>query len=190
MKFLMTAIALVSFSAFAADKSSPEMMKKWEEYSTPGEQHKFLSGFEGNWTYTQKMWQTKDAKPEEATGTATMKMVMGGRYLQQEVKGTAMGQPYEGMGFTGYDNLKKETTSTWMDNMGTGLLTGEGKVDLKKKTITEEGEFTCPMEKDNDADYRSEWVSKDKDTMTFTMYSDAGGKGEFKMMEMTYKRTK
>lgn len=191
MKTILFAVCLMlSLSVSAEDKNKEEMMKKWQEYATPTEVHKFLATAAGKWTYVSKMWESKDAKPEESKGTATMKMIMGGRYLQQEIKGTAMGQPFEGMGFTGYDNLKKRTNSTWMDNMGTAIMSGNGEVNVEKKTITESGEFTCPMEKDGSAEYRSEWMITDKSNMTFTMFNKMDGKEEFKMMEMTYKRTK
>ncbi len=191
MKTILFALGLMlSVSVYAEDKSKEEMMKKWQEYSTPTDVHKFLATSAGKWSYTSKMWESKDGKPEESKGTATMKMIMGGRYLQQEIKGKMMGQPFEGLGFTGYDNLKKRTNSTWMDNMGTSMMTGHGEVNVEKKTITESGEFTCPMEKDGTAMYRSEWVMTDKNNMTFTMYSTMEGQEEFKAMEMTYKRTK
>lgn len=191
MKVILSVVCLMlSLSLCADDKMKEEMMKKWTEYSTPSEAHKFLATAAGKWSYTSKMWESKESKPEESRGTATMKMIMGGRYLQQEVKGKAMGQPFEGMGFTGYDNLKKRTNSTWMDNMGTAIMSGNGTLNMETKTISEEGEFTCPMEKDSTAKYRSEWVMTDKNNMTFTMFSTMEGKEEFKAMEMTYKRTK
>ncbi len=33
-----------------------------------------------------------------------------------------MGMPFEGMGIDGYDNLAKQYVSTWVDNMGTGIM--------------------------------------------------------------------
>lgn len=188
LKILFSLMTLVSLTAFAADKAQEEMMKKWTEYSTPSETHKFLATMEGNWTYTQKMWEPQQEKPQESKGSATFKMILGGRYLQQEVKGEVMGQPYEGMGLTGYDNLKKKTISTWADNMGTSILTGSGEINLKKKAIAESGSFTCPMDKDNTAEYRSDWVMNDKNKMTFTMYNKFDGMKEMKMMEMVYTR--
>lgn len=191
MKGLLFAlITLFTVTAHAEDMNKDEMMKKWKEFSTPGEAHKFLGTFAGKWTYTSKSWESKDAKAEESTGKATMKMIMGGRYLQQDVKGKMMGMNYEGMGITGYDNLKKKTITTWMDNMGTGMVVGSGDLDLQKKLITEQGEFSCPMEADSSRNYRSEWSVLDKNTMTFTMYHTPAGKDEMKMMEMVYKRAK
>lgn len=189
-KYLIVFMAFFSLSLMAEEVNKEEMMKKWQEFSTPGEPHKFLSSMAGKWKYTSKMWESKDAKAEESSGTATMKMVMGGRFLQQEIKGKAMGQPFEGLGFTGYDNLKKKTVSTWLDSMGTSILTGTGDLNTATKTVSESGQFTCPMEKDQTADYRSEWVMVDKNTMTFTMYNKRDGKEEFKAMEMNYQRAK
>lgn len=191
MKMIFAALTLTaSLTLHAEEMNKEEMMKKWKEYSTPAAEHKFLGTMAGKWNYTSKMWEGKDAKPEETKGTATMKMIMGGRYLQQDVKGMAMGQPFEGMGLTGFDNLKKRTTSTWMDSMGTAILTGHGTLDMEKKTISETGEFTCPMEKDQTGEYRSEWLVTDKNNMTFTMYNKMDGKEEFKSMEMIYTRKK
>lgn len=193
---LCSSVLFLSFSLIALaeepkmDAQKEEMMKKWEEYSTPGEEQKMLSTYEGNWTYTSKSWEKPDAKPEETKGTSSFKMIMGGRYLQQNVKGTAMGQPFEGQGTIGFDNAKERFDSTWMDSMGTGIMKGEGTYDKNKKIISEFGEFTCPMDDDKTAQYRSEWKLKDKNNMTFTMYAKGmnGIEKEFKMMEMNYKR--
>ena len=51
---------------------------------------------------------------------------MGGRYLEQRFKGDIMGMPFEGIGYTGYDNVKKQYWGTWMDNMSTGMMTSTG----------------------------------------------------------------
>ena len=188
-KILFYVLILAAFNSFADDKSKDEMMKKWQEFSTPSAEHKFLATMVGNWTYTQKMWEPGQSKAEEAKGTAKMKMILGGRYLQQDIKGTAMGMPYEGTGLTGYDNLKKKTVSTWADNMGTSILHGSGTLNIDKKIMSEEGQFTCPMVTDNTANFRSDWIVNDKNTMTFIMFNKIDGK-EHKMMEMIYKRVK
>lgn len=189
---LLLSLSMVAFAEEATmDPQQQEAMKKWEEYATPGEQQKMLQTYEGNWTYKSKSWEKPDSKKaEESTGTSSFKMVLGGRFLQQEVKGTAMGQPFEGHGMIGYDNVRERYDSTWMDSMGTGIMKGEGTYDKKSKTITDFGEFTSPTDADKTAQYRSEWKLKDKDNMTFTMYVKGMNniEKEYKMMEMTYKR--
>lgn len=49
-------------------------------------------------------------------------MIMGGRYLVEELEGQTWEQPFQGMGITGYDNVAQQYMNTWVDNMGTGIL--------------------------------------------------------------------
>ncbi|MES3038275.1 MAG: DUF1579 domain-containing protein, partial [Bdellovibrionota bacterium] len=119
----------------AADKSAQmdpkmqEMMKKYEAASKPGEPHKVLAGIAGNWKTVSQMWHSPDGKPETSKGSANLKMILGGRWLQQEFKGSAMGQPFQGIGMIGYDNVKQKYVTNWYDSMSTGTLTTEGEFD-------------------------------------------------------------
>ena len=199
MKLLSLMVLTLSLSIghVLADDKKPmdpkheEMMKKFHEYATPGEAHNVLKDLAGKWTYTTKYWESASAKPHESKGSAKMKMILGGRYLQQEIKGKGMDKmEFEGMGLVAYDNTKKKYITTWIDNMGTGIMQGEGDFDASTKMLTEKGEFTCPLTADKSANYRGEWILTDKKNMTYNMY----GKGmmdegkEFKMMEIIYKR--
>lgn len=122
------------------------MMEKWKEFATPNENHKVLDTLVGSWDHTVKWWMSPGGNPEESKGTSEIKWIMGGRYLQQLVQGTSMGQPFEGMGITGYDNAKKEYNSIWIDNMGTGIMMTTGNYDPNTKTLTELGKYTDPIE--------------------------------------------
>ena len=77
--------------------------------------------------------------PMESTGTAEMKMLLDGRFLQQEFTGDMMGQPFSGIGTDGYDNLRKKYVTTWIDTMGTGIFFMEGTASADGKTITLKG---------------------------------------------------
>jgi len=81
---------------------------EWVQYSTPGAEHKALEQFVGTWDTSVKMWMAPGAQPQESTGTAENKMTLGGRFLEQHYEGTMMGQPFTGMGYTGYDLYKKD----------------------------------------------------------------------------------
>ena len=76
----------------------------------------------------------------ESAGTAEMKMLLDGRFLQQEFTGDMMGQPFSGIGIDGYDNLAKKYVSTWIDTMGTRIFSMEGKASGDGKTITQKGQ--------------------------------------------------
>lgn len=173
----------------AADPKMQEMMAKFKDYATPGEPHKILAGMAGNWKYKSKFWESAESKPQESSGTSTMKMILGGRWLQQDIKGEAMGQPFNGMGLTGYDNVKKKYESLWFDTMGTGVMHGEGSFDAGSKTLKDSGAYSCPLT-GKDRSYRGEWKIVDKNNMVYSMYGsgmDPSGP-EFKTMEMTFTR--
>src|SRR5262245_11237121 len=129
MKTLLLSFVLCG-AVFAADApqgtEKAEMMKKWKEYATPGAAHKVLAGMAGNWTYTSTWWESASSKPETAKGTSTMKMILGGRWLQHTTHSKAMGMPFEGLGLTGYDNIKGKYETLWLDSMATGLMHGTG----------------------------------------------------------------
>lgn len=179
-------------TAATADAKKQEMMHKWQEYATPGAAHKVLEPMVGEWNYTSKMWQTPKAKTEESTGTATMKWTMGGRFLEQEFKGQAMGQPFEGRGMIGYNNLEKTYETNWMDSMGTGMMfSKKGTFDARANALKDSGSMACPMSEGKMHDYRSEWKIKGKNNLLFTMWTtDLESGKEFKQMEITLKRNK
>ena len=62
------------------------------------------------------------APDQVSTATSVHRLVLGGRFLEQIYKGTSMGMPFEGMGFTGYDNVQQKYVGCWMDTFGTGLM--------------------------------------------------------------------
>lgn len=122
----------------------------------------------------------------ESTGTAEMKMLLNGRFLQQELTGTMMGEPYTGIGLTAYDNLRKRYVTTWMDSGGTGIFTMDGTASADGKTITLKGSHALPG--GGQMTHRAVWKIVDGNTQTFDMYGTFPGGKETKMMEMTYTR--
>ena len=118
------------------------MAAKMKEYGTPGPAHKQLDPLVGRWNVAVKMFEPGNPTPSESKGTSDVKWIMDGRFLEENVKGEWMGQPFEGVGTIGYDNLKKSYVSTWHDNMSTGIMNAEGTYDASAKSFTYTGE--CP----------------------------------------------
>ncbi len=67
------------------------MMEVYKKVATPGAPHKLLAGLEGTWITRTKSWMEPDKPPVEMTGTCEQKVLLGGRYLQQEYTGDMMG---------------------------------------------------------------------------------------------------
>jgi hypothetical protein len=170
-------------------KMDSAMMKLWMDYATPGEVHQMLAKDDGEWEGEITQWMDPAAPPTKSKGIATNKMILGGRYQQSEHKSCFGGQPFEGTSIVGYDNAKKVFVSSWVDNMGTGVMHMEGPWDAATKTIRLKGQCTNPMSGKN-MTIREEFTYIDDNTQKMTMYSpDMKGK-EFKSMEILLKRKK
>lgn len=184
-QFLLPALLFIANSnLFAQD----DMMKIWEAYMTPGQMHEMLAKQSGDWVFESKMWMDPNAEPEIYKGTATISMILGGRYQEMKTFGEMMGMQMEGRSITAYDNGKKEFISTWIDNFGTGLMLTTGKYDEATNSVVMTGKMYEPM---SGTDMNVKTVGKfiDENKSTFEMYMIMGDQ-EFKTMELTYTRKK
>lgn len=184
-----TAVATETAEA-AKPMDSAAMMKAWEAYATPGEAHKMLAMDNGNWDCESTMWMgPDDQKPMKTKMAATSKMVMGGRYQESRYSGNMMGQPFEGVATVGYNNASKKYESTWIDNMGTGVMTMSGTFDQATKTMNMSGECVDPMSGQNKK-MRETFTMVDDNTRKMEMFdTDPSGK-EYKSMEIIMTRKK
>ncbi len=112
---------------------------------------------------------------------------MGGRYLVDKTRGSFEGQPFEGMGTTGYDNSLKKYLATWIDNMGTGIMVGEGDYDPEKKQWTYQTKGTDPIA-GKSIKMRSIERIVDSNKWVMESYRPGPDGKEFKTMEITYQR--
>jgi hypothetical protein len=185
-------ITLIISPALAKDKKAEKpmdpqaMMELWQKLAAPGEPHKQLESLAGSWTTQTKEWMEPGKPPMESSGTVEMKSILGGRFLQQEFTGSMMGQPYSGIGTTGYDNLRKKYVSTWIDSMGTGIFLMEGTASADGKTITLKGGHDEPG--GGHMTHRAIWKLVDDNTQIFEMYGTHKGEKEMKGMEIVYTR--
>ena len=163
------------------------MMELMAKYSTPGAEHKALEQFVGTWDTSAKMWHAPGTPPQESTGTAENKMTLGGRFLEQKFEGTMMGQPFTGMGYTGYDLYKKEYVGNWMDSMGTTIMRSTGKADPSGKSMTFTGTMDDYMAKKS-MPFKETLKVVDNDHHVFEMWYPGPDGKMFKMMEITYTR--
>jgi hypothetical protein len=171
--------------------SQEEMTKRWQDSMTPGDSHKALESFVGSWTTQSSVWMDGPEKPPSVSpGTAEVKWVLGGRFLQMEMTGEMMGMPMNGIGFTGYDNFKKKYINFWIDNTATAMFTSEGTVSKDGKVFTYLGKMDDPVtqEKNKPVKYIQTIVGSDKHIFEIHDMSIKGGKT--KVVEMVYERKK
>ncbi|MEW5700660.1 MAG: DUF1579 domain-containing protein [Candidatus Zixiibacteriota bacterium] len=166
------------------------MMEAMLKYSTPGPEHKFLEKLTGHWTGDLKMWMDPAAPPTETKGTSHREMLLGGRWLKEDVHSDFMGQPFTGMWLVGYDNFRQRFVSLWMDDMSTGTMLSYGTLDTTGTVLTCSGTMDDPATGEKDKKFRSVLRVTGPDAHVEEMYSTIPGQGEVKVMEIHYTRAK
>lgn len=189
---MMVFLVLLTTSAIANDQKSSkpmnpeEMMEVYTKLATPGEPHKLLASIAGSWTTKTKEWIDPQKPPVESTGTVSSRMMLDGRFLQQEITGSMHGRPHTGIWTIGYDNLLKRYISTWIDTMSTQIFIMDGTASADVKAITLTGQHAEVG--GGHMTHRAIWKILDSNTQEFIMYGTYHGGQEMKMMEVLYTR--
>lgn len=168
---------------------SAAVAKAWADYATPSKAHEMLAKDTGTWDAEMTFWMPESPEPMKANSVATYKMVLDGKYQEGVFKGDMWGMAFEGRGMTAYDNAAKEYITTWIDNMGTGMLVSRGQYDEASKSITFSGAMADPVT-GKEKKVKEVITYIDDNTQKMEMFDiDAKGK-EFKNMEILSKRRK
>ncbi len=184
---------LVSSIAWADDApkmtaDQQAMMEKMAKAATPGAPHQMMQKWAGDWECKVKFQMDPKQPWQESSSTATVTSLMDGRYVQEVSTGNMMGMPFNGMGIYGYDNVIGKYVSTWIDNMGTGIMKSEGTADASGKVITWSASMSDPITGKVTKE-RMVTTVVDDDHHTFEMYGvPPGQKKEMKTMVIEYSR--
>jgi hypothetical protein len=197
----LLSIALLSFSlaACTAQVNQPapapskpaltpeQMQKNMQEAGAVRPEHALLKKLAGDWKVDAKFWMDPNAAPEVSKGTASAKLIYGGKYLVQNYKGSFMGKPFEGQGTMGFDNVNSKYFSTWIDSMNTMLMKSEGSA-VGGNSIVLASAMTCPATREP---MKSEDVITiiDNNHYRYEGFQEQNGM-KIKGMEITYTRVK
>jgi hypothetical protein len=185
-------LVLIASAALAQDAKKepamdPAMMEAMMKAGMPGEPHKQLDAFVGTWNTQLKFWMAPGTDPATSTGISENRWILGGRALEQRFRGEAMGEAFEGVGYTGYDNVKKQYWGVWMDSMSTAAMLSTGTRSGNVYSFT--GAFPDPMTgKDQKIDEKMTIV--DADHHVLEMWGPGPDGKTFKTMEIAYSRKK
>lgn len=171
----------------AQPMDSATVAKAWMAYATPGDMHKMLADEEGKWNCDMTFWMTPDGPPEKYTTGCEVKMILGGRYQQSTYSGDMMGMPFEGIATVAYNNTTNQFTSTWIDNMGTGMMILKGTYNGNTRTTTLEGTTMDPITK-TEKQVREIYDIVDENTRKMQMFETPKGGEEYKTMEIIMTR--
>jgi hypothetical protein len=166
-----------------------QMMARMMELATPGEGHARLQAVVGTFKTKGTFWMAPDTPPTISDGSSTNTWVLGGRYVKQEYKGDFDGQPFEGLGFTGFNNASGQYESTWMDSASTFIMPlATGTTDASGRVTTYRRERDDPMT-GLPTKSREVITIHNDNRHTFEWYEMNPDGSEWLMMRMEYTRT-
>lgn len=156
---------------------------------TPGEGQKRLNAMAGKFNVVIRTWVNPASAPVVSNGVSTSVWVLGGRYLQSTLSGFVAGAPFNGIGFTGYDNVAARYQTSWMDSGSTGqtwysggFKPGTSSAVMKATTADPVTGKPSPLELRLTIDAKGNHKTE--------LWGTGTGSTLFKMMELTYTRTK
>ena len=168
---------------------SAAMAQAWENYMKPGPMHQLMATWNGKWEAEIRSSNAPGAPLTNSDKVdAEFKTIMNGLYHESKYRGRMMGMPFEGQGITGYDNARQKWITTWVDNMGSGVLYMEGDYDQATRTLSFAGKSTDAVS-GRQNDFRQVIRMVDDDHQVLEMYGNTGG-NEVKLLEIHLARKK
>ncbi len=160
---------------------------EWAALSKPGESHKLLERFAGNWDVRITFWSSPDAAPQDSHGSSTLSWILGDRFLKEDFHGDVLGESYQGLGLMGYDAAARRFMTVWLDSLNTVIAVQQGSYSPESSTFELTGEIYDPLLGRNKKT-RSEIKVISPDQYSVTMIDAAPNGAAFKSLEILYSR--
>jgi hypothetical protein len=163
------------------------IVKAMDNAMDPGEGQKKLEFLVGTFDVKIRTWIDPSKPPIESIGVAVHTWVLGKRYVQTNLSAFVMGQPFNAIGYAGFDNVAKQYVACYMDDGSTGMewytgvLGPDGK--LAKMTATIHDAIT---QKPTTLEMRVS-IAPNGDHVTELWQGDRSGK-MIKIIELQYTR--
>lgn len=153
----------------------------------PNQAHGILNKLVGKWKAACRYQQSLGEPVAETKARMTSRWILDGRFIEDHYLGTVAGKPLEGRGFTGYDNIRQQYVSIWVDNMSTGLMISHGYYNSNTQQLHFLGSYIDPVTK---IEQRTESITSfiNDDTIVYELFELSDSNQRFKTLEITYTR--
>ncbi len=153
--------------------------------------HNQLSRLVGEWQGTTKVWFEPGNPVDESPVSATMRLVLDGRFIMHEYKASFGGKPLEGIALYGYHLDLEKFQSAWIDSFhnNTAIMFSEGKKTDKDFKMFGSYAYVTP-EMEQHWGWRTEIQIISDDEVAITAYNISPEGEELKATETVYRKVK
>ena len=197
MKYLAIVVALTGLIPADAVRAQDQQIRAALEAARPGVFHKKLNAWVGTWSTSWQVWHGPGQPPsDKATGTATFRPILGGRFIEGVYTGKGiLKMSFEGRLTFGFDHLKRHYTATWMNTFETGVAIYEGAPAEGEPAATPLTRLTLigrpsPHPKIAAIDSRATFTFADPDRIIEEQFATDPEGREFKAVEVIYTRNR
>jgi len=137
-----------------------------------GPEYDRLAELAGTWKVKQSLW-LPGKEPMVDPGISVISPVLDKQHFQRTLKINSK-EPFEGIGYMGYDKATSQYYASWMDVSFTGLILSKGGYDPATSTYT----LTATVTSEQGETFPLREVMKvtDKNHFTYEYYETHGGK--------------
>jgi hypothetical protein len=185
----LAAFGFTAAGAQEANTPAAAIVEALDNAMNPGEGQKRLEPLVGTFDVKVLVWLDPSKPPYESMAVAVDTWVLGHRYVQIMQSGFVMGEPWNGIGYVGFDNVQEKYVACYMDSGSTGMEWYTGAMDpdgksakLTATTYDETSHKPTPVEMRLS-------ISPDGNHLTELWQADPSGK-MIKIMELQYRRKK
>lgn len=194
LSVMLSSLFLIGGSASAQEKTQTRQdyaapdASRTADSTKPGPEQASLAKRAGKYTRVVKFLGQPGAAGAPSTGTATISVVLEGRFLLEESTDTVFRRPVEGMRLNGYNNVTKQYEMVRMYTKSTAItmMTGASKDGGKTIDFTGSSDTSAMGRMPLHAQLRQ--VDDDQFVVTFSTTGPDGKEAAFQ--ETTYTRKK
>ncbi len=193
MSLVVMAIVALAISGLAlaqerpAATPTPTAADAWAAYGSAGPEHAALARRVGSWEVTARTWSAPGATPREAMGSSEWQAILGGLFFEERFELKLPEGTYAARGIAGFDRIRNQYVSIWVDDSGTAILHSEGEADATGKVLTFASDSPDPV---NGTFHKIRTVETEVDADSWTMdaYRTGTDGREYRSAQFTYRR--
>ena len=159
-----------------------------EAAMTPGAGQEKLNPLVGTFDVMIRTWMSPGSEPVESTASMVSTWVLGGRYVQSMLVGNVAGEPFNGIGYVGFDNVSKNYQAAWMDTGSTGMILYTGGFDESGQSATMKASIQNALTARPDVLELRLTIDPEGNHVT-ELWGPGLGTEMFRMMELVYSKT-